>query len=211
MMTITQIETVTDKKCAVFLDGEFAFVLYKGELRKYGIVEGEELPPDLYAEIMHVLLPHRARLRCMNLLQARPYTRKQLLDKLKQGKYPDSVMENALAYVESFGYVDDAAYARSYVEDHLETRSLRRIEEDLARRGIDRETVRQAMEEVQEQEGEQNEERMIRRLLERKNYNPSEADYKEKQRIQAFLYRKGFSPDKIRRVMDCEYMMEDSI
>lgn len=202
MRTITWIEAVTEKKCTVFLDGEAAFTLYRGELRRYGIEQGAELPEELYKEIMEVLLPKRARLRCMNLLKTRDYTRQQLLNKLKQGGYPEEVREDALAWVESFGYVNDAAYAESYVEDHMESRSLRRMEEDLIRRGIDRDTVRRALQKVQEREGEQDEEKMIRRLLEQKHFHPSEADYKELRKMQAFLYRKGFQPDKIRRAME---------
>ena len=55
------------------------------------------------------------------------------------------------------------------------------------------------------------EEAMIKDLLRKKRYDAESADLKEKRRIQAFLYRKGFSPDKIRRVMNCEeYGAENS-
>ena len=36
-MTVTRIEAVTKTKYKVYLDGKFAFVLYKGELSRYGI------------------------------------------------------------------------------------------------------------------------------------------------------------------------------
>ena len=42
-MTVTGIEEINNKKIRVFIDNEFAFVLYKGELRLYGIREGEEI------------------------------------------------------------------------------------------------------------------------------------------------------------------------
>ncbi len=40
-MTVTKIEEVTKVKCRIEIDQEFAFVLYKGELRMYHIREGE--------------------------------------------------------------------------------------------------------------------------------------------------------------------------
>ena len=49
-------------------------VLYKGELRLYGVREQEELSEESYREIMQEVLPKRATLRCMNLLQSRAYT-----------------------------------------------------------------------------------------------------------------------------------------
>ena len=42
-MMVTKIEEINNKKVRVFIDNEFAFVLYKGELRLYKIKEGEEI------------------------------------------------------------------------------------------------------------------------------------------------------------------------
>ena len=36
-MIVTRTEPINKTKYAVSIDGEFAFVLYKGELHKYGI------------------------------------------------------------------------------------------------------------------------------------------------------------------------------
>jgi len=203
-MIVTQIEPITSAKSAVWIDGEFAFVLYKGELRDFKIKENEVISAATYDEIWNVLLPKRAKLRCMKLLQERSYTRMQLMDKLKQSRYPDEIAELAIEYVESFGYVDDRVYARSYVEDYLERKSIRKITEELLRKGISRDTIEEAVSVVEEREGASNEEAMIRDLLIKKKYDPDTADYKEKNRIQAFLYRKGFTPEKIRKVMNCD-------
>ena len=210
-MVITKTEAVNKSKYAVSIDGEFAFVLYKGELHKYGIAENREISRDIYEDIMGTVLPKRAKLRCMNLLKSREYTRQQMEDKLRQGKYPPSVIEEALAYVESFGYIDDAAYARHYVSAYMERKSRRSMEDELRRKGVDRSLIEEAMRAVQEEDGLQDEEAMIKDLLRKKYYDAESTDLKEKRRIQAFLYRKGFSPDKIRRVMNCEeYGAENS-
>ena len=68
-MIVTRTEPINKTKYAVSIDGEFAFVLYKGELHKYGIAQDRELPPHVYEEIMENVLPKRAKLRCMNLLE----------------------------------------------------------------------------------------------------------------------------------------------
>ena len=126
-MIVTRTEPINKTKYAVSIDGEFAFVLYKGELHKYGIAQDRELPPHVYEEIMENVLPKRAKLRCMNLLKSREYTRQQMEEKLRQGKYPPPVIEEAIAYAESFGYINDEAYARRYVETYMETKSRRRM------------------------------------------------------------------------------------
>ena len=42
-MLVTQVTEVTKSRSKVYIDQEFAFVLYKGELRLYEIEEGKEL------------------------------------------------------------------------------------------------------------------------------------------------------------------------
>ena len=49
---------------------------------------------------------------------------------------------------------------------------------------------------------------MIKELLRKKHFDAKQADLKEKRRIQAFLYRKGFSPDKIRKAMNFDDLEE---
>ena len=56
-MIVTDIIEVTKAKSRVFLDGEFAFVLYKGELRLYKIRKDEEIKQETVDEILGTLLP----------------------------------------------------------------------------------------------------------------------------------------------------------
>ena len=92
-MVVTQISEVSKSRCKVYIDQEFAFVLYKGELRLYKLAEGKEIAQKTYDELMNIVLPKRAKLRAMNLLQKRSYTEKQLRDKLKEGFYPEKIMD----------------------------------------------------------------------------------------------------------------------
>ena len=46
-MTVTCVEPVTKTKSRVFIDGEFAFILYKGELFHYHIVENKEIKEEV--------------------------------------------------------------------------------------------------------------------------------------------------------------------
>lgn len=200
-MQVTQIEELTKSRSKVYIDGEFAFVLYKGELRLYHVKAGEKLDETDYRAIVEQVLPKRAKLRAMNLLKSREYTTEQLRGKLEQGLYPAEVIEEALAYVASFHYIDDARYALQYITYHEESRSRRRIEQDLQRKGIPRETIQEAWESWESRGGRQDEEGMMRKLLEKRGYCPETADYAERQKQAAFLMRKGFSGECIRRVL----------
>ena len=201
-MIVTRTEPINKTKYAVSIDGEFAFVLYKGELRLYHIKEGEPLKEEDYRTIMGEVLPKRAKLRAMNLLQGREYTTSQLRTKLQQGFYPPKIIEQAIDYVAGFHYIDDLRYAVDYITYHEDSRSRRRIEQDLQGKGILAATIEEAWQVWRENGGKQDEQAMIRELLHKKHYDTEgETDWKERQKIYAFLARKGFSAEVIRKVI----------
>ena len=200
-MKITAIEELSKARSRVWIDGEFAFVLYKGELRLYRIREGEEISEETLKTIRQEVLPKRAKLRAMNLLKSREYTTKQLHDKLKQGGYPEDIITLALDYVASYHYTDDLRYAVSYMQSHETDKSRRRIEQDLMRKGIGKETLEKAWQTWEARGGEQDEQQMISELLEKRGYCPREADLREKQRLYGFLMRRGFSGEKVRKAL----------
>lgn len=200
-MKVIRTEEVTKSRIRVYFEEGPGFVLYKGEARRFHIREDMELTQENYDIIMEELLPKRAKLRAMNLLKSREYTVKQLRDKLETGGYPEKIIEEALAYVASYHYTDDLRYAISYISCHENTRSRRRIEQDLLARGIDRETVEKAWTGWEEEGGSQDEQEMIRKLLEKKHFDPEGADLKEKQRMYGFLMRKGFSGEQVRKAI----------
>lgn len=200
-MIVTQISEASKSRYRVYLDGQFAFILYKGELRRFQIKDNQELPEEIYQEIMTQILPKRAKLRSMNLLQSKDYTRRQLIDKLKQGEYPQECIEEAVAYVESYGYIDDERYARDFIEYHLTSRSRTRIETDLMRKGIDRDVIRMAFQQLTDLGVEQDELTLACELLRKKKYCADTATRQEQQKMYGFLYRKGFRPDIISRAL----------
>lgn len=200
-MRVTQIVELSKSRSKIYIEQEFAFVLYKGELRLYHVREGEELSEEDYRTIVQEVLPKRAKLRAMNLLTGREYTTAQLRTKLKQGYYPDDVIEEALAYVASFHYTDDLRFAYDYISYNADTKSRRRIEQDLQNKGISVELIEQAWSAWEAQGEAQDEQSMIEALLRKKHFAPETADYKEKQKIYGFLMRKGFSGESVRKVL----------
>ena len=137
----------------------------------------------------------------MNLLKGRDYTKHQLVTKLKQGRYPEEVIDAAVAYVCSYGYVDDLRYARSYMEHAGQSKSRRQIEQNLVRKGVSAEIIKQACEECMEEDSIAEEEELIQKLLEKRHFDKRNATYKECQKLVGFLYRKGFCLDKIYRAV----------
>ncbi len=199
-MQVTEIIELSKAKVKVFIDNEFAFVLYKGELRTYKLKAGEEISENVYHQIVDEVLVKRAKLRCMNLLKSRDYTRFQLATKLKQGLYSDEVIQQALDYVASYHYIDDARYAEDYVRYGLQTKSKKQVMLELRKKGVSSEIIEDAMMRC-DNETEDKEAELIKKLLVKKKYMAATATREDKSKIVAFLYRKGFSLDKIHTII----------
>lgn len=205
-MIVTSVSEYGRGKYKVFFDEEFAFVLYKGELLKYGIEQGNEISEAVMNDIRDNVLPKRAKLRAMNLLKSRDYTETALRRKLLESLYPDEAVDQALKYVKSYGYVDDLRYAQSYIRSNIGTRSRRDIIGKLKSRGVPDEFINEAF----EAEGpfEDEEEELLRRLILKKCPAPEDLDNTGKQKLYAYLYGKGFDPhsvDKALRALDITY------
>lgn len=203
-MTVTQITEITSSRSKIYIDDEFAFVLYKGELRHYKIREGETITQEVLTELLEGVLPKRAKLRGMALLKSRPYTEKQMRDKLTQGFYTEEIICKAIEYLKSYGYIDDLRYARDYVECHSSTKSRRRMEQDLIQKGIAKQEIQKAFQDWEAEGGEVDEPAQIQEWIRKKKYDVNTSDLKEKQKMAAFLFRKGFSAGSIRKALKCE-------
>lgn len=201
-MIVTAMTEITKSKVRVTLEDETAFVLYKGDLRVYRFRVGEEIAESTYDELMNQTLLKRAKLRCMNLLRQRDYTESELRRKLQAGGYPVRVTEGALSYVASYGYIGDDNYARKYIETYRSTKSRMRIEQELMRKGIGRELIRELYEQIDALEGDDPEEEQIRALLIKKGYDEAHGSPDMRRKIYAFLMRRGYCASKITRCMN---------
>lgn len=200
-MIITDIIEYTKSRYKIHIDNTFAFILYKSDLRIYHIEKDSLLSDTAYHQITQELLPKRARLRCMHLLQNMRYTEKQLYDKLCRSYYPPDIAHAAIAYVRSYGYVNDEQYAQDYILAHINSQSRTHILNTLRQKGIPMDVTTEIWNNTATDSQEQIEKIQIENWLKKKNYDKNTANYKEKRRMSAFLYRKGFQIETIMRVL----------
>lgn len=196
-MMITEIIPVTKQKYRIMTDEQLAFVLYKGELSRYGLKENMELPYELFAEIQKEILIKRAKLRAMHLLNRMDYTEAQLRKKLEQGEYTQKAVDIAIAYVKAYHYLDDERYVGRYLSCSEGRKSRKQAEFELEKKGVSREMIAACREKI---EDEQDETELIRSILEKRCKNPQSADEKEIRRHYGYLMRKGFSSSDIWKV-----------
>ena len=201
-MQVIQILELDRKRVRIRLEDGCEFALYKGEKRQYDLQEGGELSQEQFEDIRQEILIKRARKRVMHLLEKMDRTEEQLRVKLRQGCYPEDVIEDAIGYVKGYHYLDDLRYAQNYVRSHREKKSRRMLQLELQKRGVAKEWIQQAIEEEYEQE---NEQEQILKWIRKKDYSSDTADLKEKQRMYQFLLRRGFRPNDILHALDFEF------
>jgi regulatory protein len=141
-----------------------------------------------------------AREVCLRLLTMSPRTRSQLAEALQRKNVPEDVAERVLGRFSEVGLIDDAAFARSWVESRHRGRGLagRALAVELRRRGVDDETVKEAVAELDPDQ----EESRARELVDRRLASTRQADpVKRMRRLVGMLARKGYSPGLAYRVV----------
>jgi regulatory protein len=95
-----------------------------------------------------------ARAACLKLLTTAPRTRAQLAAALRRRRVPDEIAESVLARFVEVGLIDDAAFARAWVESRHHSRGLARkaLAAELRQRGISDGEVRAAVGSLSPQE-----------------------------------------------------------
>lgn len=192
-MIVTAIRSVTKQKFQVEIDGQLAFVLYKGELSRYKIKEEEELPLEVYDEILNTVLAKRAKLYAMHLLQKMDRTERELEMKLEKAAYPGEVIRIAVDYVKSYGYVDDRKYARNYIACHKDGKGRNRLRAELYQKGVSKEIMESVLEESDFSDSAE----QIRGLIQKKKKEPGPFSEKEFRRLYGFLVRRGYETGAI--------------
>ncbi len=200
-MLVTGLEEVTKNRYKVFIDEQFAFVLYKGELSRFHIKVDSEVTSEEYQIIKSEVILKRAKKRILYLLEQMPRTEQQLRDKMKQNYYTSDMIDEAVSYAKKYGYINDANYVSMYIQDKLNVKSRKELYCLLLQKGIDKETIERELDVVYEGDGESD---AIRNLIRKKRYNYEEATEKETQKIYAYLMRKGFSYSDISSVLKME-------
>ena len=149
---------------------------------------------------MGTVLPKRAKKRCLMLLQKKDYTEEELRRKLRAGEYPQDSIDEAIDYVKGYHYVDDYRYCKSYISCYGDKCSRQQILSRLLAKGVDKNCILEAYEEVQSMGEVVSEEELIYALLSKKHFDIAAADMKSRQKMYRHLLYKGFSIEGISRV-----------
>jgi regulatory protein len=141
--------------------------------------------------------------QALRFLEFRPRSIAELRRKLLQTGQPSGEIEQVITRLVDQRILDDAAFARQFARTKLlgAGASRFRVKQELARKGIARAIVDQAITDLQDDEGIDSS-AALDRVAEKKWKSLATLDeFTRKRRLYAFLARRGFNPDEIRSAM----------
>jgi regulatory protein len=155
---------------------------------------------------------------CLRLLTLAPQTRAQLADALRRRAIPDKAAATVLSRFEDLGLIDDAAFARAWVESRHYSRGLagRVLSAELKQRGVAADEIRAAIDTQLPPDAEADAARLlVDRKLAATRGLPAE---QRTRRLAGMLARKGYSAGLafrvIREAMEAEgeeVLLEDDM
>lgn len=197
MPRLTRITETKRGRYALFLDDAFAFSLDEDTFAAAGLHAGDELTEPAVAELRRKSDARRALDKAMDLLALRDHAAGELYAKLCR-RFDSHTAAAAVARVGELGLLNDAGFARRRAAELLRKRKSRReILQDLAAKGIDRETAADALAALMPADGEEDPDLASARALVERQYARKLAEGKTQQ-VMAALARRGFSHAVIR-------------
>jgi regulatory protein len=188
---------------AVLVDGRERAVLSLDAIERLGLVVGRPI-----AGLEDAIALEGARLqsydRALNMLAFRARSSSELARSLIRKGEEKAHVDWAIARLQEQGLLDDAAFARAFTRSRVVggKQSRRRVEQELARKGVARSVAGEAIDDVFEDEAVDQrsivEEAARKKLRSLAGLEPAV----QRRRLYAFLARRGYDLDDIRAAID---------
>ena len=124
----------------IFIDGAFALGVSLNTISKEGLYVGKMLSEEEYARVAGAEGADRALQAALRFLEARPRSTVEIRERLRRKAFEPDAISAVLDRLGELGLVDDAAFARFWVENRQSSRprGTGMLRDELRRKGIDR-------------------------------------------------------------------------
>ncbi|MBR7100464.1 MAG: RecX family transcriptional regulator [Clostridia bacterium] len=181
-------------RCNIYLNGQFYCGMKLEVVMNNRLKCGAEVSPSYLDNLQLESEKMTALDKALNHLSSSMKTRKQITDFLKKKGYLNGIIEYVLEKLESYGYIDDAEYARQYTNSAGKTKGRRLIALELQKKGISVEQAHQAVENIQGEE--QSALKILQKYMKNK---PSDRETLYK--AFRYLIGKGFEYDTVKSAL----------
>ncbi len=199
-MLITKIEKQkkNDKRYSIFIDNSFAFGIDDIDLLFYKLKENTVLSEKKYNEIIENTVFIKAKDTAFKYLGYKARSKYEVQQKLIQNEFSLEIVDRVIEILENYGYIDDKVYAKKFISEKINYKGYgkHRIKYELKLKKIDDSIIDELLLDTEDDE--------LKKAitLTRKKIKNKNIDYKEKQKVVAYLQRRGYSYDIIKESID---------
>ena len=193
MGKITDIKPQSRNKgrVSIFIDGRFFCGLEKLTALSHRLAIGDEIDTRQLAKAVFDSESAAAFEKAAKYLGMRPRTENEIRVYLGGKGYTQEVTAAAVDKLTGYGYIDDKEYCRMYIESYKHKSGARKIEAELLGKGIERDTVAEALDGLDSQTD------AVTRIAEKYLFS-HKAD---KRKLTAYLMNKGFDYDTVKEAL----------
>lgn len=168
--------------------------------------EGDPIDLEAYDDWLMLRQYRQALDKAVAALAARAHARHELEQKLLRSGYRPNTVEMVLYKLESNGLLDDADFARQWVESRSNRKLGRsRIAQELRRKGVSADEAEEALQAISDEDQLSGAIALVEKALARPK--PNEDPRKTAARITAMLARRGYPWETARAAI--EHVMEE--
>ena len=206
-MKISKIEKQKkENRYSIFLDGEFAFGIYKDTVLKFGLRTKDELSEEKINEIKDYDECYAGKRIALRFLSYRQRSEKEIRDKLRSKKISNSNIDKIITTLSELNFINDEQFAKLFLESYLRKKPMggRLISMKLLEKGIKKDIIEKALTENynEEEESEKCNELLKKYIKKVKSKNEME----KKRKCYQYLLTRGFDNELVREIISSHFM-----
>ena len=203
-MHITKIESQqkNPSRKNLYADGAFLIGVSAETLLRFGIRTGDEIGEEKLKALQATEELQGAKAVALRFLARRQRTEKEIRDKLREKEFDDEEIKKTIENLRGLGFLNDDEFARSYVRHQLALRPKGKLvlKQKLLLLGIKKETIDAALNEVFQETSQEDAALEAAQKFLTKSAKSRDDPHKTKQKLVAFLSRRGFTWDIVSSV-----------
>jgi regulatory protein len=185
---------------SVEIDGRSGLTLAEEVLLRSGLQVGDAIDTEALAAIADQDTLARATESALVYLAYRPRTEQEVRSRLRRAGHTPEVIAQVMAKLHEWRYLDDADFARRWVESRTaqKPRGKRLLQQELRQKGVAAETAREVIAAAEVDEASAAEALARKRLTSYAGNDPQAV----RRKLSAYLARRGYGYDVVRGAIE---------
>ncbi len=130
-----------ESRFSVYINDQFAFGISAFDLLKFSLKVGKQITDAEKETILEALDQTKCQEYANALVCKKMYTEKELYHKLNTKGFSQDVIQNVIARLKEYKYVDDYEYTKMYIQETQEKYGVYKIKQKLYQKGIEKSLI----------------------------------------------------------------------